>query len=164
MSVEANRNRAGWCVRWREDGHNRSRVFERREDAKRFDAEMKRRKSLWLPVPEPLIAKEKAEIRRWAKKNRRKVGDPRSWVYVLAAPELGYLKIGRSSNPDERLRTHMTSAPVKLVTLLVVPGGEALERKLLDITSRFVVDGAGTEWRTREALDVIFALIVERSR
>ena len=163
MSIERYRRGAeGWSVRWRENGHSRSRLFRSRQDAVRFESELKRRKALRLPVPEVLVAAEQASMRSWAKSHKRAASDPRSWVYVMVAPELGHLKIGRSTNPDERLRTHATSAPVKLTTLLVVPGGAVLEGKLLEVTAPFAVSGAGSEWRSREALEVVFALIRER--
>lgn len=46
MSVERARNRAGWVTRWREQGRQRSRLFDRRVDAQAWEAEVRRRRQL----------------------------------------------------------------------------------------------------------------------
>jgi integrase len=44
--VSAHRKGRKWVVRYREGGRNRSRSFDRKTDAERFDAEVKRRRQL----------------------------------------------------------------------------------------------------------------------
>jgi integrase len=46
VSVERARNRAGWVTRWREQGRQRSRLFDRRVDAQAWEAEVRRRRQL----------------------------------------------------------------------------------------------------------------------
>lgn len=46
MSVERGRNGKGWVARWREDGRQLSRLFDRQRDALAFDAELRRRRQL----------------------------------------------------------------------------------------------------------------------
>ena len=48
MSIETRRSnsRTRYLVRWREEGHQRGRTFDRRQDAERFDAENRRRVQL----------------------------------------------------------------------------------------------------------------------
>jgi hypothetical protein len=44
--VSVHRKGQKWVVRYRDGGHNRSRSFDRKADAERFDAEVKRRRQL----------------------------------------------------------------------------------------------------------------------
>jgi hypothetical protein len=44
--VSIHRREENWVVRYREGGRNRSRVFDRKRDAERFDAEVTRRRQI----------------------------------------------------------------------------------------------------------------------
>ena len=80
MSVHRVAN--GWAVRWRDAGRNRRRTFDRKSDAVRYDAEVRRRKQLgtladldapattlneyvratWAPTYAPLLAPRTREV------------------------------------------------------------------------------------------------------
>jgi hypothetical protein len=57
MSVERARNGNGWVVRWREQGRQRSRLFDRRADAQTWDAEVRRRHQLGPLAVQQLTAR-----------------------------------------------------------------------------------------------------------
>ena len=115
-----------------------------------------------LPQARPDIPAAISEIRRWAR-YRRKQGplEHPSWVYVVAAPDGQAIKIGRTTVPAKRLRALQTASPMPIDPVLMVPGGEDLEAKLLQVTKPFAIDGAGSEWRTLVALEVVIALVRE---
>lgn len=57
MSIHKEGN--GWRVRWRQDGRNRSRAFDRRRDAVRWEFEVRRRGQLSTPAtPEVAVSEE----------------------------------------------------------------------------------------------------------
>jgi hypothetical protein len=102
-------------------------------------------------------------IRDWARRPANTPDARDSWVYVIAAPDVQRIKIGRTTMPMRRLRAHATSAPVPLTALLMMPGGAKLEAALLKHTEPFACVGAGREWRTIEALEVVVAFLRERA-
>jgi hypothetical protein len=57
MSVERARSGNGWVARWREQGHQCSRQFDRRADAQRWDAEVRRRHQLGPLAVQQLTAR-----------------------------------------------------------------------------------------------------------
>jgi hypothetical protein len=111
---------------------------------------------------QPDIADEQVEIRVWQRRNRRRA-DEAGWVYVVLDTSSGNLKIGRTIDSQRRLTSHQTGADTRLVYVLAVPGGRSLEQRLLALTNRFSIDGAGKEWRRPAALEVVIALIRERA-
>ena len=53
-----------------------------------------------------------------------------SYLYFIEAVNTGYIKIGRSANPDQRLAQLSTGSPNQLVILGKISGGAALEAEL----------------------------------
>jgi hypothetical protein len=60
----------------------------------------------------------------------RKSCTEKSYLYFIEAINTGYIKIGRSANPDRRLAQLTTGSPNQLVLLGKISGGSALEAEL----------------------------------
>lgn len=73
----------------------------------------------------------------------RKSCSEHSYLYFIEAVNTGYIKIGRSANPDRRLAQLATGSPNALVILGKISGGAALES---EIHRRFEVDRERGEW------------------
>jgi integrase len=65
MSVERARNGKGWLTRWREQSHQRSRLFDRRADAQAWDAEVRRRQQLGPLALQQLTARGGPTLDHW---------------------------------------------------------------------------------------------------
>jgi integrase len=65
VSVERDRNRSGWIVRWRENGRPRTRKFTLKGDADDFDLEIKRRKQLGPLAVQKLTAPGGSTLDEW---------------------------------------------------------------------------------------------------
>jgi hypothetical protein len=154
--VSVHLERSKWRVRWREDGAQRSRVFDMEIDARRFDRDNRRRLQR-----KRARHTEQEEIRLWARTHPVAAGD--DWIYIAAVKSLRRIKIGLSRDPLNRLRGIQTGMPAKVDLVLLMPGDRHIERVLLEHTSAFAVEGAGSEWRTLEALDVVVSYIRERA-
>jgi hypothetical protein len=66
-------------------------------------------------------------------------------VYVLLHEPTQYVKVGFSSQPAKRLRSHAAAIPGKLLVLGVFPGGRSLEGAIHDDLSDWLVPGY-QEW------------------
>jgi hypothetical protein len=67
------------------------------------------------------------------------------FVYLMLHEPTQYVKVGFSSEPAKRLRTHAVSIPGKLSVLGVVPGGRTLEGAIHEDLSDWLVPGH-QEW------------------
>jgi hypothetical protein len=56
---------------------------------------------------------------------------PTGWVYLVYSPDLRRLKIGWTTNPDQRLMQLQGQSPARLVLLKAIQATEPVERKLL---------------------------------
>ncbi len=65
MSVERDRNGKGWVTRWREQGHQHSRLFALKRDAEAFDREVKRRGQLGPLAVQQLTARGGPTLGQW---------------------------------------------------------------------------------------------------
>jgi len=65
VSVERARDGKGWLTRWREQGHQRSRLFDRRADALAWDAEVRRRRQLGPLSMQQLTARGGPTLDHW---------------------------------------------------------------------------------------------------
>ena len=54
----------------------------------------------------------------------------KSFLYFIEAKNTGYIKIGRSVNPQQRLAQLSTGSPVELIILGTISGGSNLEAEL----------------------------------
>lgn len=75
----------------------------------------------------------------------------RGYVYFIACPETGRVKIGfTSKSPEERLRNLQTGSPTELKLMCFQPGTRADEQHLHEILGDFRLHG---EWF--EAADLV---------
>lgn len=65
MSIERSRNRTGWVVRWREQGRQRSRRFDRKRDAEAFETDLRRRQQLGPLAVQQLTARGGPTLDQW---------------------------------------------------------------------------------------------------
>lgn len=65
MSVERARSGNGWVVRWRENGRQRSRRFDRQRDALAFDSELRRRRQLGPLAVQQLTTRGGPTLDQW---------------------------------------------------------------------------------------------------
>lgn len=70
-----------------------------------------------------------------------------SHLYIIQSRVTGAVKIGRSDDPDRRLRQLQTGCPYTLRTILVVDGGGRHERRVHHAMERHRTrHTAGGEW------------------
>jgi len=67
----------------------------------------------------------------------------KSFLYFIEAVDTGFIKIGRSANPEQRLVQLSTGSPNQLVILGKISGGSALEAEL---HKRFDAQRTKGEW------------------
>lgn len=82
------------------------------------------------------------------------------YIYAIGHPH-GYVKIGRSKDPQHRLKNHQTSTPYELWIIVQIPvtDGEKIERELHEEFSNRHVRG---EWF--ELLDEDYDLLVDMAK
>lgn len=73
----------------------------------------------------------------------RKACSEESFLYFIEALDSGFIKIGRSVNPERRLAQLSTGSPSKLVILGKISGGSKLE---MDLHKRFGLSREKGEW------------------
>ena len=145
-----------WTIRWMEGGRRPQKSgFRSEADARAWFERYAVAKGLREPAGSGI-----GEVQAWARRQPQK--GVTTWVYVMAAPDVRRIKIGRTTMPGKRLKEIRAGCPMALSALLLMPGTEALESKLLEVTRSYAVPGASREWRTAEALEVVFAYLRER--
>jgi integrase len=65
MSIERSRNSNGWVVRWREQGRQRSRRFDRKRDAEAFESDLRRRQQLGPLAVQQLTTRGGPTLDQW---------------------------------------------------------------------------------------------------
>lgn len=103
-----------------------------------------------LARAEKRIRQEEEERRKY--KQQKRVANTGGYVYLVQSPTENY-KIGRTKNPENRMRTFGVQLPfeVEYVCVIKTPDMYALERELHE---RFASKRVNGEWFTLETADV----------
>lgn len=101
----------------------------------------------YLDIPELVISNE--DRQSWTKRH------PNEVVYVIGSTESSLVKIGRSVNIDQRLRSIQSMSPVPLTVLWTIPGSRSLELWLHITFAEYRSHGEWFNFGDRDPLELI---------